>query len=130
MTAADISRLANNYYRVIAFSSAETKTKGVAIVVKRSFRFELIGTWGDNAGRAAMVKMVVSGRKIALWSIYAPNTFDSQFYPTLLEEMLIHDDFSLLVGGDFNATWNNSMDKSGTSESYDQSFLLCNEIVG
>ena len=38
----------------------------------------------------------------------------------LLEEMLFHDDFTLLVGGDFNATWNNSMDKTGTSESNDQ----------
>ena len=81
MIPADISRLANKYYRVIASSSVESKTKGVAIVVKRSLKFDMIGTWGDNAGRAAMAKVVISGRKIALWSIYAPNTFDRQFYP-------------------------------------------------
>ena len=120
MLSKDIDLLANKKYHVIASSSAENKTKGVAIVLKRSLKYDLLGTWKDNIGRAVLAKVEISGRKIALWSIYAPNTYDRQFYPILLDKMLVHDDFTLLVGGDFNATWNNSMDKTGTSESSDQ----------
>ena len=88
----DINSLANKYYTVLASSLADIKTKGVAIMVKRSLKYNMLGSWQDDAGRAVMAKIEISGKKIALWSIYAPNTHDKNFYPILLDKMLAHDD--------------------------------------
>lgn len=42
---ADVGRLANKFFHIIAFSSADTKTKGVAIVVRRRLPIRALTSW-------------------------------------------------------------------------------------
>lgn len=44
----DIARLANRFFHTIAFSSADTKTKGVAIVARRSLPLKITASWADE----------------------------------------------------------------------------------
>lgn len=41
----DILRLANRNFHVIASSTTNTKSKGVAIVCRRSLKFDILGHW-------------------------------------------------------------------------------------
>uniref|UniRef100_A0A668ASQ0 Endonuclease/exonuclease/phosphatase domain-containing protein n=1 Tax=Myripristis murdjan TaxID=586833 RepID=A0A668ASQ0_9TELE len=49
--------LANKHYRVLASSTATSKSKGVAILAKRRLRFDFLGEWSDKAGRIAIAKI-------------------------------------------------------------------------
>lgn len=80
---ADIMRLADKFYHIIASSSASTKAWGVAIMAKRNLNIKVLDIWADSAGRITIAKVECSNRKIALVSAYAPNFFDADFYNML-----------------------------------------------
>lgn len=116
----DAGRLANKFYRVIAASSATSRTKGVAVIARRKLKFELIDSWNDEQGRIAVAKIRLEGKRIALVSVYAPNVFDKDFYGLLTKTLLDLTDFRVVLGADFNAVWDHRIDRSGVSESGDQ----------
>lgn len=94
----DVNRPSNKFFRVIAYSSAINKTKGVAIICRRNLHFELLGTWSDNEGRIAIAKIHIENRDIALDSIYAPNAFDRGFYDLATKSLLDLTGFKLTIG--------------------------------
>lgn len=116
---ADIRRLADKFYHVIASSSASTKARGVAIVAKRNLNIKVLDIWADLAGWVTITKVECSKRKIALVSAYAPNLFDADFYNMLTTVMLELTDYVFIVGADFNAVWDPAVDRSGASETLD-----------
>lgn len=116
----DSGRLANKLYHPIASSSAATKCKGVMVLCKRKLKFDVIDSWADDAGRIAIAKIRMDGKKIALISAYSPNTFDTSFYELLTKTLLDLTGFYLVLGADFNAVWDNGMDRTGGGESRDQ----------
>ena len=116
----DVRRLANKFYHVIASSSSLTKTKGVAIVARRNLKFRLQDTWSDTTGRLTLAKAEHNGKKIAFLSAYAPNCYDRSFYSDMTNIMLELTEYLFIVGGDFNAVWNPTEDRSGGSETRDQ----------
>ena len=59
LLAADIRRLADKHYHVIA---------------------KIQDTWFDAEGRLTIVKTEINNRKIAFISVYAPNCFDRVFF--------------------------------------------------
>ena len=67
-----------------------------------------------------ITKVEFHARKIALISAYAPNTFDSAFYNTLITEMLELTDYPFIVGADFNAVWDPVVDRSNATASREQ----------
>lgn len=115
----DVNCLSNKFFWVIAYSSAMNKTKGVAIICRRNLRFELLGTWSDNGGRIAIAKIQIENRDIAIASIYAPNAFDGGFYDLATKSLLDLIGFKVVIGADFNAVMDHSIDRSGQSESLD-----------
>ena len=76
---ADAGRLANKFFHTIAFSSADTKSKGVAIVVRRNLPIRIITSWTDDTGRIVITQVEFRTRKLALISAYTPNVFDCSF---------------------------------------------------
>ena len=114
---ADAGRLANRFFHTVAFSSADTKTKGVAIVARRSLPMRIITSWADDVGRLVIARIEFKSRKIALISAYAPNDFDRNFYNLITSKMLDLTEYSFIVGADFNAVWDPVLDKSSATSS-------------
>ena len=71
----DINSLENDYFKVVSNSSADNKTRGVSILVRRSLKFQNLGKGNDPDGRTAYLKTSISGVKMAFVVTYAPNTF-------------------------------------------------------
>lgn len=84
---ADVGRFANRFFRTIAFSSADTKSKGVAIVARRSLPVKITTSWADETGRIVIAQIEFRSRKIALISAYAPNDFSRDFYNLITKKM-------------------------------------------
>ena len=115
----DSGRIANKFYHTIASSSANSKTKGVAIVSRRNLNVKVLDMWADTAGRITIARVEVYGRKVALISAYAPKTFDKDFYDTLTQKMLELTEYAIMVGADMNAVWD-SNEWSSLTASRDQ----------
>ena len=65
MLKADAGRLANRVFHTVAVSSADTKTKGVAIVARCSLPMSIITSWADDMGRLEIARIEFNSRKIA-----------------------------------------------------------------
>lgn len=107
----DINRLENTCFKVAAYSCAENKTKGVAILVRKKLKYHFLGKGNDLEGRTVFVNMVISGVKIAFIATYAPNIFEKEYYSFLSHTLYKLFDL-ILLGGDMNTTLDPSKDKS------------------
>ena len=116
----DVHKLQNKHYVVKTNASALNKTKGVVIVVRRNFQVTNLGVGGDSEGRITFMKTIIENKKIAFLSIYAPNSFDPDFYVRLSNIMHDLSDYRLFIGADFNAVWDHSVDRTAVVEGSDQ----------
>lgn len=108
----DTQRFANKYYYVAASASLNSKTRGSLIVLKRSLSLNIVGKYGSEDGRVSYIKTIISGRKFAFISIYAPSQYEPDFFPKLTTVLAQLHDFSLIIGSDMNACLSLALDKS------------------
>ena len=116
----EVTKMNNKYFNVVASSSNFKKNRGVVILFNRAFQCTIAGSDRDMEGRVAYVKTITNGLKIAFFSIYAPNTYNADFYAYLTNSMLELSDYYLVIGGDFNAVWSHVSDRTSINESSDQ----------
>ncbi len=110
----------NKYYKLIAFSCAQNKTKGVLILVNQKLNLTIEHLGSDEKGRFVFIRCKIYNNRLALVSIYGPNETE-----TLLEEI----DCPLVVGGDFNAVINPALDKSQSDTTANPSSKLLNKFT-
>ena len=108
--------LKNTHYQVLSSSSAQDRTKGVLILAKRNLGISILGKGGDSAGRITYVKTEIEEQKIAFMAIYAPNEYDAEFYAELTVITQELEGFKLIIGSDFNAVWDYTIDRSSGKE--------------
>ena len=89
-------------------------------MARRNLPLSIIESGGDTEGRITYIKTLFGKAKIVFVAIYGPTPFDADFFPQLTELLLEFQDFKLVVAGDFNAAWNNSLDRNSVNEAPDQ----------
>lgn len=87
---------------------------------KRKLKFYFIGFWANDVGRIAIAKIRMDGKHVAFISVYAPNTYDVDFYDMLTKSMFDLVGFHLVQGANFNAVWDSCMDRKDGGKSRDQ----------
>ncbi len=124
----DVARFQNKYYKLIAFSCAQNKTKGVLILVNRKLNLTI-----EHLVVMRRVDLFLSDAKynnrLALVSIYGPNETDSAFLTQISKTLLEEIDCPLVVGGDFNAVINPALDKSQSDTTANPSSKLLNKFI-
>lgn len=111
----DAIRLQNSRYKIISESSDGSKTKGEAILVKRCISLSIERISSDHTGRLCFCFASIQGKKVAFVSIYAPTIFDPQFFLWLSKELLLLNEYSLIVGADMNTFYDSNLDRSNQS---------------
>lgn len=95
----------------IFFSSYTTSSRGVCILVKKKVPFIPERIESDPGGRYIIVKGRMFSETITLVNIYAPNHDDSTFFQSIFLK-LSDVDGEVVVGGDFNLTLDQKLDRS------------------
>lgn len=95
----DVFRFSNKHYQVLASSSFRKKSRGVLIVGRCKLPLTILDSGNDAEGRVAYVKTMLGNY---IYSVYAPNSHDQNFFDSLTLTLLDLSGFSLIVGGDFN----------------------------
>lgn len=57
----------------------------------------------DKSGTLCYFYTSIQGKKIAFVSMYAPEVFDVHFFPWLTNQLLLLNEYALIIGGDMNA---------------------------
>ncbi len=125
----DVARFQNKYYKLIAFSCAQNKTKGVLILVNRKLNLTIEHLGSDEKGRFVFIRCKIYNNRLALVSIYGPNETDSAFLTQISKTLLEEIDCPLVVGGDFNAVINHAVDKSQSDTTANPSSKLLNTFI-
>ncbi len=84
----DVARFQNKYYKLIAFSCAQNKTKGVLILVNRKLNLTIEHIGSDEKGRFVFIRCKIYNNRLALVSIYGPNETDSAFLTQKAEDFI------------------------------------------
>lgn len=125
----DVARFQNKHYRLIASSCALNKTKGVCILLNRKISCNVNITGNDENGRLAFARVCIFNHKLSFTSICCPNEPDKDFFSYIGNILLEQNDFSLVVGGDFNAVLNPSLDKSNSDAIGNSSSTLLKSLL-
>ncbi len=125
----DVARFQNKYYKLMAFSCAQNKTKGVLVLVNGKLDLTVENLGGDEKGRFVFVRCKIYNNGLALVSIYGPNETDSAFLARISGTLLEEIDCPLVVGGDFNAVINPALDESQSDTTANPSSKLLNKFI-
>ena len=100
----------------IFFAHGSIHSRGVAILIRKSFDFKLKSTRFDAQGRYLILEATIQDVPFLLVNIYSPNTTTKQslFFQTLSHgEGHKEPDHKIILGGDLNVTMDPDLDCSG-----------------
>lgn len=93
-------------------SSFTSKSRGVAILIKKNVLFKLLDCIKDTSGCYVMIKGLLFGEEIALLNVYNPPGYPTNLLTTAFSKSINLNVKQTLIGGDFNCHLNPIMDKS------------------
>ncbi len=88
--------------------NSKQASRGVAILIKKSLAWNIHRKICDNNDNYLILDISISGKRFTLAAVYGPNNDDLAFYDRLAAELQSVNNTSIVVGGDWNATWDPS----------------------
>jgi len=85
--------------------NSEQSSRGVGILLKKKFNFDILGFRKDNVGNYLLLNVKLGESEFILGSIYGPNDDNMAFYDDLKNDIQNLRNENIILGGDWNATW-------------------------
>ncbi len=92
------------------FCSHKTNSRGVAILFKNSFQYEIQKELYDESGNFFIISIKIQDFKFTLAVVYGPNNDNPNFIDNLQQKIESLGNSSVIVGGDWNIAQNYAMD--------------------
>ena len=115
------------------FSHSTNRSCGTLVLIKNDLEFELNSFSIDSEGRHVLLDVTIQGSDFLLVNIYAPNDVKEQcrFFRNL--NQLIENNYNnveekIVVGGDFNVTFDQDLDCSGGKPTKKNSVTCIEEL--
>lgn len=99
----------------IYFSHGTSKARGVCILIKRNFHYQLINSRHDDQGRSIELRILHEDHYLTLLNIYAPNEDSPDFFKEIFETILPIYKQNLIIAGDWNLVLDVHQDKKARS---------------
>ena len=99
----------------VLYSHGTSRSKGVAILFNENPQicYKINSIFRDDQGRILIVDIDVNDHHFTLANIYGPNTDDPDFFSFVFDKIRSSSQTNLLLGGDFNITLDDELDKHG-----------------
>ena len=99
--------------RDILYSHGNNHSSGVAILVKKSLKFERTATYIDQAGRILFIEIKFNDKVFVIGNVYAPTKMNQLFLTFFFSTVLNFLKHDLVLGGNWNLVLDNKLDKDG-----------------
>ena len=84
------------------FSGTKSNSQGVCILINDEFSCDILNYFDIIKGRLQALELKINDTIITVLNIYGPNKDEVSLFEKLEEFVLLNDDKSLIIGGDFN----------------------------
>ena len=100
-----------NEWGYTAFWSSFTgNSRGVAILFKNSFQYDLHSKMEDDTGRFILLDVTINNTRLSIVNVYGPNDDNPNFFGTLETKIQSCPSNSIIIGGDFNVVQDYTLD--------------------
>lgn len=113
----DQHRLRGGWVGQMFHSSFSGKSRGVTILLHKSFPFVHSKVISDSSGRFVIITGQMYDVSIVLANLYAPNWDDESFFKCFFSTLSEFSSHYLILGGDFNCCLNPQLDRSSSNSS-------------
>ena len=101
------------------FSGIKSNSQGAAILINKNVKCEIVNYFDIFKGRLQALEIRINDRNITIINIYGPNNDEISLFEKLEEFLLLNNDKSIIVGGDFNTILDIEKDrKNGARETH------------
>ena len=97
----------------IVYSHGDSRSRGVAILIKNDLSHEIHSIKSDNKGRYIILDISIKQVRLTLATIYGPNSDDQDFFNEFIDSIESIPNDNRIVGGDWNVVLDLNMDKEG-----------------
>ena len=92
------------------FSSFNSQSRGVAILLNNNFEYKLHRLKKDRDGNKLILDITIKDKRITLINIYGPNRDSPAFFDHIKDDIKEFDNELIIFTGDFNLTLNPEID--------------------
>lgn len=100
------------------YAHGSTKSKGVAILVRKGVDLKVVEAQTAFEGRFLMLEVKIGEFNFLLANFYGPNEDDDSFYIQAFEKVESKDNPNMILAGDFNTTLNPELDSNCNTDSH------------
>lgn len=104
-------KLQQGVFGQIYFSSFTSRSRGVAILIKRNLPFKFLNCIKDRDGRYVIIEGVLQGKTILILNMYYPTALSADFITKVFLDLIARSADLTIVGGDFNCVLNPFVDR-------------------
>lgn len=99
-------------YQLAVHSAFSTGSRGVGILIRKRFPLIIHGTFKDDQGLFAALAVQWEGRRLNFVSVYVPPALHSSALSALASFLIRLPEGDIILGGDFNMTVNDALDRT------------------
>jgi exonuclease III len=85
--------------------NSKTSSRRVAVLIKKTLSWEIHRKIEDLGDNYLIMSITINGYRLTLGAVYGPNQNDLAFFDSLERDILAMNNESVIVSGDWNATW-------------------------
>ena len=112
------------------FSGNKSNSQGVGILLNDKLNCGIVNHIDIFQGRLQALEITINDKNIIIINIYGPNNDDISIFNKLEEFILLNDDKSIIIGGDFNTYLDIDKDrKNGARETHKNIRQKLNSIM-
>ena len=104
-------KLRRDWVGQVFYSSFNSKSRGVAILLHKRLPFTFEKRIKDHEGRYVIISGFLYGERLILGCIYSPNTFEASFYSKLMADLSSSTSPLIVLGGDLNTCLEPELDQ-------------------
>lgn len=94
------------------FSSNNTQSRGVAILLNNNFEYKMHNVWKCPNGNLLILDITIDNCRYSVANLYGPNDDNPQFYVNLLDQLKKFGNEYYVLAGDWNLVLDQDLDTS------------------
>ena len=87
------------------FSSGTSTSRGIAVLFRNTFPFELLHSVSDANGNYVILDIKTQEQQFTLCALYGPNEDNPNFFENILQMVENMNNLSVVIVGDWNVVW-------------------------